>query len=49
MSTYYVSCKNTHPGNGTSADPFQTIGQAARIARSGDTVIIGGVSIIVKG
>ena len=42
MSTYYVSCKNTRPGNGSSENPFQTIGQAARIARSGDTVIVGG-------
>ena len=37
-----MSCKNTRPGNGSSENPFQTIGQAARIARSGDTVIVGG-------
>lgn len=38
---YYVSQKNTSAGSGTQSDPFQTIGQAARIAMPGDTVIIG--------
>ena len=39
---YYVSQKNKAPGTGTKNDPFRTIGQAARIAMPGDTVLIGG-------
>ncbi len=42
MSAYYVSCKNRNSGDGSEKNPFRTIGQAARIARAGDTVIIGG-------
>lgn len=38
---YYVSQKNTVPGDGTKENPFRTIGQAAQIAKAGDTVIIG--------
>ena len=38
---YYVSQKNKTPGTGTKDDPFRTIGQAARIAMPGDTVLIG--------
>ncbi|MGN0522182.1 MAG: NosD domain-containing protein [Eubacterium sp.] len=38
---YYVSQKNTSPGNGTKDNPFSTIGQAADIACSGDMVVIG--------
>lgn len=42
MSFIYVSCKNPNTGDGSKNNPFRTIGQAARIARGGDTVIIGG-------
>lgn len=38
---YYVSQKNACPGDGTKENPFQTINQAAQIAKAGDTVIIG--------
>lgn len=38
---YYVSQKNASAGTGTKGDPFQTIGQAARVAKAGDTVVIG--------
>ena len=38
---YYVSQKNVYSGNGTKENPFQSIGQAAQIAKAGDTVIIG--------
>lgn len=38
---YYVSQKNVGFGDGTKENPFSSIGQAAKIAKSGDTVIIG--------
>ena len=38
---YYVSSGNPHHGSGTKSDPFQTIQQAADIARAGDIVEIG--------
>lgn len=38
---YYVSQKNTVPGDGTKENPFRTIGQAADVAMPGDTVVIG--------
>lgn len=38
---YYVSQKNIGLGDGTKEHPFSSIGQAAQIAKAGDTVIIG--------
>ncbi|MDR0286424.1 MAG: right-handed parallel beta-helix repeat-containing protein [Clostridiales bacterium] len=38
---YYVSCETIRRGIGTKAEPFKTIGQAAEIARAGDSIVIG--------
>ena len=38
---YYVSGENVQKGMGTKNNPFQTIGQAADIARAGDRIVIG--------
>ena len=36
----YVNEKAARNGNGTKESPFQTITQAAQIARPGDTVLV---------
>ena len=38
---YYVEASAVKNGNGSRETPFRTIGEAARIARPGDTVIVG--------
>jgi len=51
-ATFYVDHGNTSPGDGSMANPFKTIQQAANIATSGDTVIVhGGIyreQVIIK-
>ena len=37
---YYVSANASRRGRGTKEQPFQTISQAAEIARPGDEVIV---------
>ncbi len=37
----YVSCKAGRAGDGSEQRPFQTISQAAAVARPGDTVLVG--------
>lgn len=37
---YYVSADASRSGNGTQSRPFQTISQAAAVARAGDEVIV---------
>ena len=39
---YYVSVNGSDKNPGTQESPFRTISKAAQIARSGDTVIVGG-------
>ncbi|HCR39704.1 MAG TPA: hypothetical protein DIW41_02260 [Lachnospiraceae bacterium] len=39
---YYISKNGKSSGDGSKESPFKTIGQAAKIAKAGDTVIIGG-------
>lgn len=37
---YYVDCHGAAGGDGSRARPFRTIGQAAALARAGDTVLV---------
>ncbi len=37
---YYVNAAATAPGMGSEAQPFRTIGEAARLARPGDEVLV---------
>lgn len=40
MTQYHVSASTDRLGAGTEYNPFRTIGQAAAIARAGDTIIV---------
>ncbi len=42
FTTYYVSPGGSNSGDGSAAQPFQTIQQAAYLAQPGDTVLIHG-------